>query len=56
LTGKPSVEHGSELVGIAEGSVELARGIEPPTCGLQIPLKPLSLLKMRVLPMQMTAN
>jgi integrase len=25
----------AELVGIAEGGVELARGIEPPTCGLQ---------------------
>ncbi len=25
----------SELVGITEGEVELARGIEPPTCGLQ---------------------
>jgi integrase len=35
LTPQPSVENDSELVGIAEGSVELARGIEPPTCGLQ---------------------
>ncbi len=26
----------SELIGITEGEVELARGIEPPTCGLQI--------------------
>ena len=25
----------TELVGITEGGVELARGIEPPTCGLQ---------------------
>lgn len=25
-----------ELIGIAEGGLELARGIEPPTCGLQI--------------------
>jgi hypothetical protein len=28
-------EKEAELVGIAEGEVELARGIEPPTCGLQ---------------------
>ena len=25
----------TELVGIAEEGMELARGIEPPTCGLQ---------------------
>jgi integrase len=31
----PAQEETTELVGIAEGSVELARGIEPPTCGLQ---------------------
>jgi len=30
-------ERGGELVGIAEEGVELARGIEPPTCGLQRP-------------------
>jgi len=27
----------TELVGIAEEAAELARGIEPPTCGLQNP-------------------
>ena len=31
----PPHEETTELVGIAEGGVELARGIEPPTCGLQ---------------------
>jgi len=33
-------ERGGELVGIAEEGVELARGIEPPTCGLQTVLFP----------------
>jgi len=27
----------TELIGIADEGVELARGIEPPTCGLQKP-------------------
>ncbi len=31
-----SHNQGPELVGITESGVELARGIEPPTCGLQI--------------------
>jgi hypothetical protein len=31
-------ENEAELVGIVEDGVELARGIEPPTCGLQIRL------------------
>ena len=33
--GQNSGANDSELVGITGGSVELARGIEPPTCGLQ---------------------
>ena len=33
-------EDESELVGIAESGLELARGIEPPTCGLQKPSEP----------------
>ncbi|UVT20050.1 MAG: site-specific integrase [Nitrospira sp.] len=32
-------EDEAELVGMSAGSVELARGIEPPTCGLQISYK-----------------
>jgi len=28
--------HDSELVGMSAGNVELARGIEPPNCGVQI--------------------
>ena len=35
LNGQGSGEDDSELVGMSAGSVELARGIEPPTCGLQ---------------------
>ena len=35
LTKQPTGENDSELVGTTEGDVELARGIEPPTCGLQ---------------------
>ncbi len=31
-----------ELIGIAEEGLELARGIEPPTCGLQNLLDPFS--------------
>ena len=34
-------EEAPELVGMSAGSMELARGIEPPTCGLQIRVKPL---------------
>jgi Phage integrase family len=30
------VRNETELIGIAEGDMELARGIEPPTCGLEI--------------------
>ena len=33
--GQSSGEDDSELVGMSVGNVELARGIEPPTCGLQ---------------------
>jgi hypothetical protein len=32
----PAPEDTSEPIGIAEEGLELARGIEPPTCGLQI--------------------
>jgi len=32
----------AEPVGIAEGGMELARGIEPPTCGLQKPSEAIS--------------
>jgi len=35
LNEPSSGEEDSELVGMSAGSVELARGIEPPTCGLQ---------------------
>jgi integrase len=35
LSQLPPDENKSELVGITEGGMELARGIEPPTCGLQ---------------------
>jgi hypothetical protein len=35
LTKQPTGENERELVGITEGDMELARGIEPPTCGLQ---------------------
>jgi hypothetical protein len=38
----PAYNEDPELVGIAEGGVELARGIEPPTCGLQISERGLS--------------
>ena len=33
--GQNSGANDSELVGMSAGSMELARGIEPPTCGLQ---------------------
>jgi integrase len=33
--GPQLVEVETELIGITEGGLELARGIEPPTCGLQ---------------------
>ena len=33
--GQDREEDDSELVGMSAGSLELARGIEPPTCGLQ---------------------
>jgi hypothetical protein len=36
LSARNRVEDDSELVGMSAGSMELARGIEPPTCGLQI--------------------
>jgi len=32
----PTPEESTEPIGIAEEGLELARGIEPPTCGLQI--------------------
>jgi hypothetical protein len=32
----PTGDEDTELIGIAEGGMELAREIEPPTCGLQI--------------------
>jgi len=35
FNGQCSGEDDSELVGMSAGSMELARGIEPPTCGLQ---------------------
>jgi len=35
LNEQSSGEEDSELVGMSAGSMELARGIEPPTCGLQ---------------------
>ena len=35
LNEQSSGEDDSELVGMSAGSMELARGIEPPTCGLQ---------------------
>jgi len=35
LNGQSSGEDDSELVGMSAGNMELARGIEPPTCGLQ---------------------
>ena len=34
--GQGSRGHDSELVAMSAGNVELAKGIEPPTCGLQI--------------------
>ena len=39
----PTIEDEADLVGIAESGMELARGIEPPTCGLQIATDPCSL-------------
>ena len=35
LTKPQTTEEDAELIGIVEGGMELARGIEPPTCGLQ---------------------
>ena len=35
LTRQPPMESAAELVGITEGGVVLAKGIEPSTCGLQ---------------------
>jgi hypothetical protein len=32
----------TELIGVADEGVELARGIEPPTCGLQTAVEPIS--------------
>jgi len=36
FNGQGSGEDDIELVGMSAGNLELARGIEPPTCGLQI--------------------
>jgi hypothetical protein len=56
LLEQPPSENEMELVGIAEGLVEPASGIEPPTCGLRIPINHLPLLKINVLRMQIAAN
>jgi len=40
FNGQGSGDDDSELVGVSAGNVELARGIEPPTCGLQSCVSP----------------